>query len=203
MSKSPSGALLHRINIERGTPVPIYRQLDASLRRLILDGTLVRGQKLPSTRELAQELGVSRITVKSVYEQLVAEGYAVARTGAGTFVADGLDSEIAPKIRRPRRKAMPPKVEISERARTIMSSKASMRHGETEPFRPGVPALDLFPTKVWNKYLLDAMTSSDRRNLSYGEVNGSAALRASIARHLADARGMQVDPDQIDRKSVV
>jgi len=171
--------------------------LDGSLRRLILDGTLARGQKLPSTRELAQELSLSRITVKSVYEQLVAEGYAMARTGAGTFVADGLDFEATPKTRRPRRKAKLPDVEISERARTIMSSKASTRHGETNPFRPGVPALDLFPIKVWNKYLLDAMTISERRNLSYGEVNGSTALRASIAKHLTDARGMQVDPDQI------
>ena len=71
MPKSPGGALLHGFSIERGSSVPIYRQLDASLRRIILDGTLAPGQKLPSTRELAQELGVSRITVKSVYEQLV------------------------------------------------------------------------------------------------------------------------------------
>ncbi len=197
MPKSPGGALLHGFTIERGTGVPIYRQLDASMRRLILDGTLAAGQKLPSTRELAQELGVSRITVKSVYEQLVAEGYALARTGAGTFVADGLDIEASPKIRRPRHKPKSPAVKISERAKFIMSSKASMRHGKTEPFRPGVPALDQFPVKVWNKYLLDAATSKDRRDLSYGEVNGSAALRASIARHLTDARSMQVDPDQI------
>ena len=197
MSKSPGGALLHGLSIERGSSVPIYRQLDASMRRLILNGTLAPSQKLPSTRELAQELGVSRITVKSVYEQLVAEGYVFARTGAGTYVSDGLDIESSPKIRQPRHKAKPPNVEISEHARTILSSKASVRHGETDPFRPGVPALDLFPIKVWNKYLLDAMTCGKRHNLSYGEVNGSAALRASIARHLTDARSMQVDPGQI------
>ena len=197
MSKSPGGALLHGLSIERDSFVPIYRQLDASMRRLILNGTLAPSQKLPSTRELAQELGVSRITVKSVYEQLVAEGYVFARTGAGTYVSDGLDIEASPKIRLPRHKAKPPNVEISEHARTILSSKASVRHGETDPFRPGVPALDLFPIKVWNKYLLDAMTCGERHNLSYGEVNGSAALRASIARHLTDARSMQVDPGQI------
>ena len=197
MPKSPGGALLHGFSIERKSPVPIYRQLDASLRRLILDGTLVSGQKLPSTRELAHELGVSRITVKTVYEQLTAEGYALARTGAGTFVSDGLELEASPRIRLPRRKPRPPNVEISERAKAIMSSKASMRHGKTAAFRPGVPALDLFPIKSWNKYLLDAATYADRRNLSYGEVNGSTALRASIARHLTDARSMQVDPAQI------
>jgi len=197
MPKPPSGALLHSLTIDRDSSVPIYRQLDASLRRLILGGTLSSGQKLPSTRELAQELGVSRITVKTVYEQLVTEGYAVAKTGAGTFVSEALDIEATPKIRRPRRRPKPPTIEISERAEAIMSSKASMRHGKTSPFRPGVPALDQFPVKLWSKYLLDAMTSAKRRNLSYGEVNGSTELRASIARHLADARGMQVDPDQI------
>ena len=197
MPKSPGGALLHGFNVNRDSGVPIYRQIDASMRRLILGGTLAAGQKLPSTRELASELGVSRITVKSVYEQLVAEGYALARTGAGTFVADGLDIETAPKVRLPRHKTKSTTIEISERSRLIMSSKASLRHGKTEPFRPGIPALDQFPVKSWNKYLQDAATDHDRRNLSYGDINGSAALRASIGRHLTDARGMQVDPDQI------
>lgn len=123
MSKSPGGALLAGFNLERDTPVPIYRQLDASLRRLILDGTLPPRQKLPSTRELARELGVSRITVKSVYEQLVAEGYAQARTGAGTFISEGLDFEATPKVKRPRHKIRLPDIEISDRARAIMSSK--------------------------------------------------------------------------------
>ena len=197
MPRSPGGALLSGFSIERDSGVPIYRQLDASLRRLILQGSLTPGQKLPSTRELSRELGVSRITVKSVYEQLVAEGYAQAKTGAGTFVAEGLDFEAAPKFKRPRHRTKAPEIEISARARAIMSSRAGVRHGKTLPFRPGVPALDLFPIKTWNKYLLDAMASRQRHHLSYGELNGSSALRASIARHLNDARGMQVDPEQI------
>ena len=120
-----------------------------------------------------------------------------ARTGAGTFVATGLDFETAPKIRRPRHSSSLPNVDISARARDFISSKASVRHGETAPFRPGVPALDLFPVKLWNKYMFEAMTASGRRNLSYGHANGDPALRNSIARHLNDARGMQVDPEQI------
>ncbi|MCP4429638.1 MAG: PLP-dependent aminotransferase family protein [Gammaproteobacteria bacterium] len=197
MPKSPGGALLSGFSIERSSQVPIYRQLEASLRRLILQGSLTPGQKLPSTRDLCQELGVSRITVKSVYEQLVAEGYAQARTGAGTFVAQGLDFEASPNIRRRRQRNSDADVEISDRARAIMSSQASVRHGETEPFRPGIPALDLFPIKAWNKYLLDAMACEQRHHLSYGQLNGSSSLRDSIARHLNDARGMQVDPAQI------
>ncbi len=197
MSKSPGGALLAGFNIVRGSSVPIYRQLDGSFRRLILDGTLAPGQKLPSTRELARDLGVSRITVKSVYEQLVAEGYAQAKTGAGTFIAQGLDYETVPKVRLKRSKIKLPDIEISDRARSIIASEASVRHGETEPFRPGVPALDMFPVKLWNKYMLEAMSYNERRNLSYGEVGGSLALRMSIAKHLTDARGMKVQHSQI------
>ena len=197
MSKYPGGALLARFMVDRDSSVPIYRQLDASFRRVILDGTLAPGQKLPSTRELADELGVSRITVKSVYEQLVAEGYAQAKTGSGTFVAEGLDFEAFPQVRLSRHKARSRNIEISDRAREIMSSLAVARYGETEPFRPGVPALDKFPVKIWHKYLLEAATSDGRHNMSYGEVSGNPKLRLSIAKHLADARGMQVDPNQI------
>ena len=197
MSKSPGGALLHGFDIDRSSSVPIYRQLDAALRRLILDHSLQPAQKLPSTRELSRELGVSRITVKSVYEQLAAEGYVQATTGAGTFVSHGLDFERPSNVQQPCHLIKPPNIEISQRARTIMSSRASVRHGKTDPFRPGVPALDLFPVKAWNKYLLDAMTYDERRHLSYGEVNGSSALRGSISRYLTDARGMKVDPGRI------
>lgn len=197
MPKSPGGALLSQLTINRGSPVPLYRQLEGALRRLILDGTLEPGVKLPSTRELAQELGVSRITVKSVFEQLAAEGYVQARTGAGTFVADGLDPDTAPRQRRPRHRPAPARIAISERARTIVASQATARHGKTAAFRPGVPALDLFPVRVWARYMADAMGAQDRRDLSYGQTHGNAALRSAIARHLSDARAMEVDPGRI------
>ncbi|MFT5114025.1 MAG: GntR family transcriptional regulator/MocR family aminotransferase [Parasphingorhabdus sp.] len=197
MSKAPGGALLFKLDIKRNSSVPLYRQLDKSLRDLILDGTLSPGQKLPATRELADELGVSRITVKAVYEQLSAEGYTHAKIGAGTFVANDLEFESLPSFGSARHKNSTPDAEISDRARLIMSSHASVRYGETDPFRPGVPALDRFPIRSWNKYLSEAMLGDQRRNLSYGQVNGNADLRASIARYLTDARGMQVDRDQI------
>jgi GntR family transcriptional regulator/MocR family aminotransferase len=102
--------------------VPIYQQIDASLRRLIHEGALAPKQKLPSSRELAMELGVSRITVKSVYEQLVAQGYAQAKTGAGTFISEGLDFEITPKTVQNHQAAGNSNIKISTRAQSIMSS---------------------------------------------------------------------------------
>lgn len=197
MPKNAEGVLLHGFDIDRDSPVPIYRQIETTLRRLILDGALQSSRKLPSTRELASQLGVSRITVKSVYEQLVAEGYLEAKTGSGTFVTKGLNLETAPKFKPHTEKNNTPEINIPDRAAPILSSKASVRHGATAPFRPGVPALDLFPVKLWMKYISEAAQKGARQNLSYGDVIGNEALRVSIARHLTDARGMQVDPDEI------
>ena len=86
---------------------------------------------------------------------------------------------------------------FSQTAEHISFSQASARYGSILPFRPGVPALDKFPVKRWNKYLSRATTKSDIANFSYGDLLGSEKLRASIARHLADSRGMKVDPKQI------
>lgn len=197
MVKHASGALLHGYRIDRALGVPIYRQLETELRKSILNGALVPAQKLPSTRALSKDLGVSRITIKTVYEQLIAEGYAEARTGAGTFVAKGLAAEGLPLAGLRQKSPPPSKTPLTERAKTIIASYASIRHGEIGAFRPGVPALDLFPIRLWEKYLSQALRDDANDALSYGHVNGSPRLRRAIARHLKDARGMQVDPDQI------
>jgi len=195
MPKSPGGVLLQGLTLERCSGVPMYKQLETGLRRLILSGKLRAKQKLPSTRELAGELGISRITVKSVYEQLVAEGYAQAKSGSGTFVSDGLELETSSEIPHLPHKVSPT-INFTERAQLITSSNASVRQGKTEPFRPGVPALDLFPVKLWNRYIREA-TNRPHQNLSYGTIKGNADLRKSISGYLSDARGMQVDPEQI------
>jgi GntR family transcriptional regulator/MocR family aminotransferase len=195
MPKSPSGVLLQGLTLERSSGVPLYKQLETGLRKLILSGTLRARQKLPSTRELAGEIGISRITIKSVYEQLVAEGYVQATSGSGTFVADGLEIEVSPQVGR-LPDEVPRKINLTDRARSISSTNASVRQGKTEPFRPGVPALDLFPIKPWNKYLREA-TNTSYRDLSYGSVKGNADLRRSIASYLSDARGLQADSEQI------
>ena len=197
MVKAAKGALLSTLEISRSSSAPIYRQIEDFLRQMILDGALVPSQKLPSTRELALELGVSRITIKSVYEQLISEGYVQGKTGAGTFVSEGLDGEtpVVPSVDTIRKDYFDGN--FSKTAEHISFSQASARYGSILPFRPGVPALDKFPVKRWNKYLSRATTKSDIANFSYGDLLGSEKLRASIARHLADSRGMKVDPKQI------
>ena len=182
MSKRPGGALLHGFNVDRNSSTPIYRQLDEEIRRLILQGVLPPAQKLPSTRELANDLESSRTTIKSVYEQLVAEGFAESRTGAGTFVSHGLEPDRPPEVQPHCGRANPQNIKVSEHARLIMSSRSVIRHGKTSGFRPGVPALDQFPVKTWNKYLSGAMSLQHHDNFSYGQLTGCLSLRQAISR---------------------
>ena len=197
MSKSASGALLSTVEIDRNLKVPLYKQLENFLRSLILDGILKPKQKLPSSRELAEDLSISRITVKSVYEQLIAEGYLKSKTGSGTFVSEDLEFFSYKKLKSVMVKPADVEGKLPDRVDPINLSQATIRYGKTAPFRPGLPALDKFPIKSWNKYLFSAMSESDRYNLGYGSLNGSRDLRRSIAQHLADARGLRVDAEQI------
>ena len=172
MSKSASGALLSTVEIDRNLKEPLYKQLESFLRGLILDGILKPKQKLPSSRELAKDLSISRITVKSVYEQLIAEGYLKSKTGSGTFVSEDLEFFSYKKLKSVMVKPADVEGKLPDRVDPINLSQATIRYGKTAPFRPGLPALDKFPIKSWNKYLFNAMSESDRYNLGYGSLNG-------------------------------
>ena len=87
-------ATLH-VPLDRDNSVPLARQIQAHLERLIREGHLVDGIKLPATREMAKNLGVNRATVALAYEELVAAGHARAHVGQGTFV---VGTETAPRI---------------------------------------------------------------------------------------------------------
>src|SRR6187200_734593 len=80
--------------LDRTIGVPIFRQIYDGLRRAILDGRLRPGQRIPSTRSLAADLGVSRLPVLTAYEQLLHEGYLVGRTGSGTFVSESVPDDL-------------------------------------------------------------------------------------------------------------
>lgn len=89
MKRAPSG-VLPLIAVDRRSSVPLYRQVYEGYREAIVDRRLKAGQRLPSTRSLAAELGISRIPILGAFEQLLAEGYFESRVGAGTFVARSL-----------------------------------------------------------------------------------------------------------------
>src|SRR5918997_493686 len=94
MAKLSNAVPLAPVSLDAASNVPLYRQVYDDLRRAILKGQLKAGTRLPSTRELAAELGVSRNTVMNAFEQLLAEGYLEGRTGSGTFVSKALPEEL-------------------------------------------------------------------------------------------------------------
>src|SRR4029450_8898698 len=105
------------LSVDRDTDVPIHRQVREGIRRAILEGRLPPGQRIPSTRSLATDLGVSRLPVLSVYEQLLHEGYLVGRPGSGTFVSKSIPVDLlrTPAVARAAPMPRPDDVSFRER----------------------------------------------------------------------------------------
>ena len=150
-----SGFLTVPITLDRQAKRPLWRQLYDSLRKAVLDGQLTGGTRLPPTREMAAELDIARNTVNSAYDQLIAEGYLEGRQGAGTFVSRRLPDEVL-QVRVERKKSIvnyPRELNLSDFGQTLLHTRlvASADLGPPRPFRPGSPAVDVFPRKVWGK----------------------------------------------------
>ena len=174
--------------VERNSGVPIHRQVSEGLRRAILDGLLRPGQRVPSTRALAVELGVSRLPVLSAYDQLLHEGYLTARIGSGTFVGAALPDDLlrssAPLARTvTRRVSHPP-----PRARD---------YGGLVPFRMSLPALDQFPHALWARLVARHAHGLNHAQMAYGDPAGVAPLREAIADHLRTARAVRCEAEQV------
>jgi len=166
----------------RGLSHRLYREL----RKAVLDGRLRRGEKLPSTRELAVSLAVSRNTVSDVYERLGREGYLAARHGSGTFVAEqGRESDHDAR----RLPLSAPKV--SEWARRLSHSRSIVPTREmVHDFRPGLPDLRSFPIQIWRRLAAQNLRVLSNDVGPYGDAAGQPRLRAAIARYLAHSRAV-------------
>lgn len=150
---------------------PLHGQLERQLREAIRDGRLAAGARVPATRALAGELGVSRGVVVETYAQLAAEGYLLTRRGAGTVVA-----EVA-------RAAAPPPAPPYPRA-------------AAEDFHPGMPDLASFPRAAWLRSLRAVLREAPVDALGYGDPLGAPALRTALARYLGRARGVAVSAER-------
>ncbi len=156
-------------------PGTLQTQLFRRLRQLIVSGTLRPGTRLPSSRSMARDLGLSRNTVVIALDQLVADGWAEARKGSGTFV-----STTAP---------------VGGASRSPPARIADSP--DPHPFMVGVPALDLFPLETWSRLQAKRWRTMPRAGLSEGEPLGWPALRQAIADHLSAARGMTCKAEQV------
>jgi GntR family transcriptional regulator / MocR family aminotransferase len=190
------------VNIERGqSGSTLQRQLYAQIRDSILSATFRPGMSLPSSRKLADDLGVSRNTVMLAYEWLINEGYIDTQPGVGTFVtkalpenciavaaeADGKTSAPASSVRRPRI------IFRGERHRIV----------EKGPGRPsidfwyGSPNWRHFPTKAWRQLLIDNLSRTSTNLSQYASPSGNLELRQAIAQHLGANRGIRAGPEQV------
>jgi GntR family transcriptional regulator/MocR family aminotransferase len=187
------------------SPLPIYEQLYREIRDQAVSGRLRGGVRLASTRVLAAELGVSRFTIVTAIERLLAEGYLVARRGAGTFVVDTLPEQAlrAPAgagAGRPRASTRSRTPVLSLRGAALSAVPITGPRGsrnEPRPFRPRRPALDVFPTALWTRLLQRQWRSGRHELLDYGDPAGYLPLRRAIAEQINIARGMRCDPAQV------
>ena len=159
--------------VDRSSEAPLGQQVQEALRDAMRSGALASGERLPSTRDLADQLGVSRGLVVSAYEQLAAEGYVVSVTGSGTRVA--VDLAVHGDA------VQPPTGTTSEQGPRI-------------DFGYGVPDLGSFPARDWLWALTDAARAMPTADLGDGAVEGDPHLRSVLARRHRRVRAGYADP---------
>src|SRR5450755_1218841 len=161
------------LQLDRGRGQPLRSQLEAGVRDAIRSGRLQVGERLPSSRELARELGVSRGLVQECYNQLLAEGYLASQVGSATRVAAGA----RPAPARPSA-PVPPQQLIAD-------------------FRSGVPDLASFPRGDWVWATREACRNVASSVHDYGDPRGSTVLREVLAAYLRRVRAAAAAPDRI------
>jgi GntR family transcriptional regulator/MocR family aminotransferase len=192
----PSDGLSPVVAVDRRLQTPLYQQLYSGYRSAILDGRLKPGQRLPSTRVVAQELQISRILAVLAFEQLVAEGYIVSRGSAGSYVSNELPDPPQPRGSHQRaaadRRPGPRRLPKSKLAR-IDAPWLGLRG----PFRTNQPALDEFPAAIWARLVARHARRMSPRQMMYGDHLGLRSLRDALADHLATVRSVPCTSDQI------
>jgi GntR family transcriptional regulator/MocR family aminotransferase len=187
------------IEIDRAHPAPLQVQLFEAIRRLILDGRLRRGQRLPSTRELSRRYDMARNTVRLAYDRLIAEGYVTARAGGGTYVAGEVPDDALRAAA-----GDPAAVEQDASAAAMPIAFDGQLHDVFDvaqvrwDFALGRPDPSVFPRRAWWSAMRAMLGPEAARDLArYPDPQGLPALREAIADHLASARGLSVAADQI------
>lgn len=187
------------ITLDPDAAEPLYRQLYRGIREAILSGRLPAGFRVPATRRLAEDLGVSRSTVLVAFDQLVAEGYIVGAVGSGSYVASLIPDHLL-QARRKESRAVPrgdnaPHIAARNRAlQPFLRPRSGLYPGA---FYPGVPPVDAFPWPLWSRLAARRDRHLDRRQLYHGTAAGYRPLREAIVAHLSAARGVSCTPDQV------
>lgn len=197
MPRRQKAAFLTPLLLDNDSAVPLHQQLFLGLRQAILEKRLAPNVKLPSTRALARDLSVSRNTVISAYDQLLAEGYLQSKVGAGSFISDQLPEDLlqsdpaAPPLISP-----PRKLPLSNYARSLTGGRPTHPYNGV-PFASGLPELEQFPFEEWARLLSRYWRRPDKSMLVNNHVAGSPALRKAIADYLGHTRAVKCHADQV------
>ena len=192
------------IRLDRAAAEPLHQQLYRQIRNELESGNFDgRSSRLPSSRSLATDLGISRLTVHRAFSKLHAEGYLQSEIGSGTFVAESLPKTFLsagpPKARsqigRPPRLAQRIDRILDRRVRKELD--VGRGGGPAVSLRPGLPAVDEFPMAVWERLRAQVLAKKGANLLRYASHHGDADLRKAVAAYLCDFRGARCSPDQI------
>lgn len=193
------------IRLDRESAEPLHQQLYRQIRDELGSGSFTDGAtRLPSSRFLAVNLGISRLTVKLAFSKLHAEGYLQSKLRSGTFVADPLPetflsaakSIVPPAITRP--------VRISERVKAIPDSRVgkqfdvgALNAGPGVSLVPSTPAIDEFPIGIWERLRAQVLAKKGAHLLRHASNRGDADLRKAIATYVCDFRGAHCHAEQV------
>lgn len=177
-----------QIELDRSSRQPLYRQLASNVQRRIRSGALPAGTRLPTVRQLAQQLGVTRLTVHSAYAELQSGGWIEATVGRGTFVAQRLEALLAP-----------PEASLGREV-TLAGMLADLLRMSQIPglwaLAKADPALDLYPIQQWQRANEMALAAGGPALMGYTTAQGDLRLRATLAEVVRE-RGCVAGPDEI------
>lgn len=209
MSKKAIPGKKPTITLDQNASLPLYKQLYERLRGEILTGQLEAGIRLPSTRALASELGISRNTTALAYELLLLEGYIESRVGDGTRVVDlppeqFLQAPAGLKAGHKNRGISGKSLPALARRGQLLLEVSSPGELDAPPAGPGVrtfssgqPDTTSFPYEIWTRLVTRHARQSLPGASFYQDVQGYAPLRESIASHIGITRGVHCTPEQI------
>jgi len=175
---------------------PLYKQIYAGLRSAVLSGKLAPGARLPSTRDLAEQLRVSRAVVLEAYDQLLAEGFVTGRSGSGTYVTQGLSTRLTQSKKST-------SLRLSDFGSAAADAAAALGSGQAAKclydfkFGRSESDVEIFPFDQWQRMLTRHARRASLTQLDYGPPAGNPVLREAICAHLRRSRAVVCDPSAV------
>ncbi len=199
MARHSAGVLVPGIDLASNTSEPLNAQLFKALREHVIKGALEPGVRMPSSRTLARDIGVSRTTVSLAYDQLKSEGYLQSREKSGTFVTDVLPDNKewrASSARVQRTSQDPLPIRLAQRLDRIEIGRPE-RSGKALPLHPGIPSVYDFPVKQYASIQRQVSLCLAPAGIARCPAEGAPELREEVAAYLTSSRGVVCDSSQV------